>query len=137
MDLAVWTVTRILSDNRILPGGYSIVDYDVPVPADVVGHLTVEAVLKYWPFPQKIVDVLLGAGAMKVEIVEMAHTAQRVNIAPRKELTLGANEAARKAVVPGEATIAQAHGSTGFQPVTKPEIRAVSPTDDRNRPAEH
>jgi hypothetical protein len=103
VDLAVWTVTRILSDNRILPGGYNVVDYDVPVPADVEGPLTVEAVLKYWPFPQRIVDELVGAGAIKVEIVEMANATQRLNIAPPKELALETEEAARKVPAPGEA----------------------------------
>ena len=133
VNLEVWTVTHIISDNRILPGGYSVVEYEVPVPADIAGHLTVEAVLKYWPFPQKIVDVLLGEGAMKVEIVEMANATQRVNIVPRKQLALRADAAAGKA----ESGVDQKRGSTGLQPATKPQPRTVSATANRNWPSQH
>jgi hypothetical protein len=135
VDLEVWSVTRILSDNRILPGGYSVVDYYVPVPADVEGPLTVEAELKYWPFPQKIVDTLLGAGAMKVEIVGMANATQRVNIAPRKQFALGADEAALKVKIPVEHAVALAGGDTGFQTATNQPPKGVLLAPEQNRPS--
>ncbi len=80
VDLDVWTVTHIISDNRILPNGYSIVDYDVPVPQNIQGPLKVEATLKYWPFNQHTVDLLLGAGTLPVEIVDMASVAETVKV---------------------------------------------------------
>jgi hypothetical protein len=116
VDLEVWSVTRILSDNRILPGGYSMVEYDVPVPESVQGPLTAEAVLRYWPFPQKIVDTLLGPGALKVEIVEMAKATQRVNVEPRKQLALATDEAGQKPGVPGPGAETPDSGQPGLAP---------------------
>jgi hypothetical protein len=78
VDLEVWNVTHIISDNRILPGGYSMLEYEVPIPANTKGPLKVEATLKYWPFAQDTVDLLLGKGALQVEIVEMATASQTV-----------------------------------------------------------
>lgn len=78
VDLEVWNVTHLISDNRILPGGYSIVEYEVPIPQNIKGPVTLEATLKYWPFAQDTVDILLGKGALKVEIVEMATDTQSV-----------------------------------------------------------
>lgn len=71
VDLNVWEVDRILSDTRIQPNGYSIVDYTFQIPEDISGIVTLYAQLNYWPFPQKIVDELLGKDKLKVDIVNM------------------------------------------------------------------
>lgn len=84
VDLDVWTVTHVISDNRILPNGYSVVDYDVPIPHNARGPLKVEATLKYWPFNQATVDLLLGKGAMEVEIVDIASVAQDIRVSDSK-----------------------------------------------------
>ena len=77
------TFSGIISDNRILPGGYSIVEYDVPIPQNVNGIVTIEATLRYWPFPQKVVDELLREGNLKVEIVEMCKATQTIEVSQR------------------------------------------------------
>ena len=82
VDLNVWEATRVIADTRILPKGYSVVDYTFMIPASVKGPLTLKADLSYWPFPQKIVDELLGKGRMKVEIVRMASMEQQIEQAP-------------------------------------------------------
>ena len=74
VDLDVWLVDRILFDNRILPKGYQIVDYNFRVPEKVEGPLTIRADFNYWPFPQKIVDFLLGEGKLQVEVTQIATT---------------------------------------------------------------
>lgn len=79
VDLDIWLVERILSDNRILPKGYQIVDFNFRIPEGVEGPLTIRADLNYWPFPQKIVDFLLGEGKLQVEITQMATTSAIVN----------------------------------------------------------
>ncbi|NBI54705.1 multiheme c-type cytochrome [Photobacterium alginatilyticum] len=80
VDLNVWEVDRILSDTRILPNGYSIVDYTFLVPEEVTGDITLNADLKYWPFPQKLVDELLGKGKLKVDIVNMTSTKTTISV---------------------------------------------------------
>ena len=80
VDLNVWEVDRILSDTRILPNGYSVVDYTFLVPEEVTGDITLNATLKYWPFPQKLVDELLGKGKLKVDIVDMTSTKATISV---------------------------------------------------------
>jgi len=80
VDLNVWEVDRILSDTRILPYGYSIVDYTFLVPEDLSGDLTINANLNYWPFPQQLVDELLGEGKLKVDIVNMTSTKATIRV---------------------------------------------------------
>lgn len=77
--LDVWLVDKILYDNRILPKGYEIVDFNFLIPEGVEGPLTITADLNYWPFPQKIVDFLLGEGELQVEITQIATTSIIVN----------------------------------------------------------
>lgn len=80
VDIEVWKVTHIISDNRILPGGYSVIEYDVAIPDQVTGPVELTATLKYWPFSQETVDELLGKGTMNVEIVDMATDTQTVEV---------------------------------------------------------
>ncbi len=71
VDIAVWDVTHIISDNRILPKGYGLAEFDVYLPKETEGPFTLNATLNYWAFPQALVDYLLGEGAMKVDVVKM------------------------------------------------------------------
>ena len=80
VDLNVWEVDRVLSDNRILPKGYAIVDYTFVIPQEVQGPLTLSADLNYWPFAQSLVDELLGEGKMKVVITRMTSAEQKVDL---------------------------------------------------------
>ncbi|WP_232323298.1 multiheme c-type cytochrome [Photobacterium sp. J15] len=83
VELNVWEVDRILSDTRILPNGYSVVDYTFVVPEDISGNITLDATLNYWPFSQKLVDELLGEGKLKVDIVNM--TSAQIKLPVTKE----------------------------------------------------
>jgi hypothetical protein len=91
LDIEVWNATQILSDNRILPKGYDIREFSFLVPADAMGPITLSAELNYWPFPQKLVDFLLGKDKLQVKITQMAKAAQSV--------TLTANQASPKYLV--------------------------------------
>ncbi len=71
LDIEVWNATQILSDNRILPKGYDVREFSFVVPADAVAPVTLTAELNYWPFPQRLVDYLLGEGKLKVEVTRM------------------------------------------------------------------
>ncbi|WP_460233477.1 multiheme c-type cytochrome [Aurantivibrio plasticivorans] len=80
VDIEVWTVDRILSDNRILPNGYATETYRVPVPDNLNGLLTVNATLYYWPFSQAFADHLLGKDKINVSIEQLATTSQTIQI---------------------------------------------------------
>ena len=86
VDIEVWKVARVLKDNRILPMGYDVVEYEFEVPEGVVGPLTMEATLRYWPFPQKLVDLLLGEGKLEVQIVDIDTTEAVVSLEPISEV---------------------------------------------------
>lgn len=89
VDVNVWEADRILADTRILPNSYAILDYMIEIPEDAEGPLTYNAVLKYWPFPQSIVDTLLGKNKLIVDVVEMTNTSSQVDvIAPSYDLAL-------------------------------------------------
>lgn len=83
VELEVWKVTHIISDTRILPGGNSVVEYDIPIPETAHGPLKLDATLKYWPFAQETVDVLLGKGALEVEVVDLAATCETIDVRQR------------------------------------------------------
>ena len=78
VDIEVWNVDRILSDNRILPLGYSEVDYQVYIPNWVTPPLNVDVRLKYWPFSQAMADYLLGSNKIQVVVEELANTSSTV-----------------------------------------------------------
>lgn len=71
VEYAVWAVTHIISDNRILPNGKAQSVFAFIVPDDAVGPLKVSATLRYWPFPQGLVDELVGRGKIDVKITDM------------------------------------------------------------------
>jgi Zn-finger protein len=72
VDVNVWEADRILSDTRILPKSYTDVTYMFEIIGNATPPFRIQAKLNYWPFPQHIVDELLGKNKMKVDIVEMA-----------------------------------------------------------------
>ncbi|MFC4862753.1 multiheme c-type cytochrome [Pseudomonas sp. JS3066] len=82
LDIEVWNATQILSDNRILPKGYDVREFSFVVPADAVGPVTLTAELNYWPFPQRLVDYLLGANKLKVEVTRMGQVVRELPLGP-------------------------------------------------------
>ncbi|TVZ41512.1 cytochrome c554/c'-like protein [Alteromonadaceae bacterium 2753L.S.0a.02] len=81
VDVEVWNVTRILSDNRLLPNGSADVSYDFVVPDWASAPLQVNAKLQYWPFSQAVVDYLLGENRLQVQIETLATTLASIDIA--------------------------------------------------------
>jgi hypothetical protein len=78
----VWKITHIIADTRIPPEGVDVRDFLVPIPENAKGPFTLDAKLDYWPFPQALVDELLGAGKLPVEVVTMAAVNAKVPVAP-------------------------------------------------------
>ena len=82
VDTEIWLVNHIISDTRLLPNGYDIREFVVPIPANAEGPLKLEARLNYWPFSQALADALLGPGKLPVEIVTIASGTAEVAVAP-------------------------------------------------------
>jgi hypothetical protein len=82
VDTDIWLVNRVISDTRLLPNGYDIRNFAVPIPAKAEGPFKLEAKLNYWPFSQALADELLGPGALPVEIVTIASADTKAAIAP-------------------------------------------------------
>ncbi len=81
VEYAVWDVTHIISDNRILPNGKASAVFAFIVPEGAVGPLKAKATLRYWPFPQGLVDELVGEGKVDVKITDMTRTQVTVPMA--------------------------------------------------------
>lgn len=80
VDVEVWKATTILHDNRILPRGYADVSFDIPIPSDTKGKLTIKADLCYHSFSQAFVDHLLGKDAPKVPTVVMSSLTHQADV---------------------------------------------------------
>lgn len=85
VEVEVWKVTRVLSDNRILPRGYADVRFDVPIPADAQGELTITADLNYHSFSQHFVDHLLGEKAPRVPTELMVSLTRQIALAEDRD----------------------------------------------------
>ena len=85
VEVEVWKVTRVLSDNRILPRGYADVRFDVPIPADAQGKLTITADLNYHSFSQHFVDHLLGENAPRVPTELMVSLTRQIVLAEDRD----------------------------------------------------
>lgn len=72
IDVEVWRVERVISDNRLLPNGFAEVEYDFAVPEWATTPLNIDVRLKYWPFSQAMADYLLGENVLEVNIEEIA-----------------------------------------------------------------
>jgi Zn-finger protein len=67
-----WEIVRFESNTTIPPKGSATAAYGFELPADAKGPLTVTAALRYRSFDQGLANLLLGAGAPKIPVVEMA-----------------------------------------------------------------
>jgi len=66
-----WEIVRFESNTTIPPKGSATEAYSFELPADVKGPLAVTATLRYRSFDQELANLLLGAAAPKVPIVDM------------------------------------------------------------------
>jgi hypothetical protein len=82
VETEVWKVTHIIADTRLLPDGFDVRSFVVPVPANAKGPFNVTANLNYWPLSQAIADELLGPGKLPIEIVTMASANTRLPVTP-------------------------------------------------------
>ena len=78
VDIEVWRVDRILSDNRIMPMGHALEEFQFYLPRAVEGPITISARLNYWPFSQALADRLLGEGKITVDIEQIAEISQQL-----------------------------------------------------------
>lgn len=66
-----WEIVRFESNTTIPPKGEAAPSYAFVLPQDAKGPLTVTATLRYRSFDQGLANLLLGAGAPKVPVVDM------------------------------------------------------------------
>ena len=66
-----WEIVRFESNTSIPPKGSATPSYSFQVPADAKGPLSVTATLRYRSFDQGLANLLLGAAAPKVPVIEM------------------------------------------------------------------
>ncbi|MDE2491272.1 MAG: hypothetical protein KGM24_10520 [Elusimicrobia bacterium] len=73
---------KIASEKlRVIPPmGYDELPFDVKVPPGVAGPVEIRARLRYRKFNQSFVDWLVGAGKLKVPIVDMASSSSLVRL---------------------------------------------------------
>ena len=64
--------------TRVLPKRQVVEEFSFAIPGNAVGPITVRADLNYWPFPQKLADVILGPNKLRVDITRIASAASQV-----------------------------------------------------------
>ena len=69
-----WEIVRFESNTSIPPKGSATPSYSFELPADAKGPLSVQATLRYRSFDQGLANLLLGAGAPKIPVVDMVST---------------------------------------------------------------
>ncbi len=85
-----WAISRFTQVNTIPPKGYKYGRYAFNVPDDA-RSVTVTAKLHYRSFSQKLADVLLGKGKIKIPSVEMKSITKTYNVKDKK-LVITSNE---------------------------------------------
>ncbi|MHB8894179.1 MAG: multiheme c-type cytochrome [Candidatus Geothermincolia bacterium] len=66
-----WEIVRFESNTSIPPKGSATPAYSFVLPADAKGPLAVQATLRYRSFDQGLANLLLGAGAPQIPVVDM------------------------------------------------------------------
>jgi hypothetical protein len=66
-----WEVVRFESNTTIPPKGSATARYAFELPPDAQGPLTVEATLHYRSYDQAVANLLLGADAPKIPVIDM------------------------------------------------------------------
>lgn len=67
-----WEIVRFESNTTIPPKGSATAPYSFVLPAGAKGPLAVRATLRYRSYDQGLANLLLGAGAPRVPVVDMA-----------------------------------------------------------------
>ncbi len=66
-----WEIVHFESNTSIPPKGEAAPSYGFALPVDAKGRLTVTATLRYRSFDQGLANLLLGAGAPKIPVIDM------------------------------------------------------------------
>jgi len=77
-----WEIARFESIHTIPPKGVDVSSYAFLVPPGTKGKLTVTALLRYRSFSQGVANLLLGAKAPVVPVVDMASARGAVEAQP-------------------------------------------------------
>ncbi len=75
-----WEIVRFESNTSIPPRGAATPSYSFLLPADAQGPLTVKATLHYRSFDQELANLLLGAAAPRVPVIDMVSTSGEIPI---------------------------------------------------------
>ena len=90
-----WEIARFEQMNTIPPKGFRYGRYAFKLPADTKSF-KVEARLNYMSYDQAVADKLLGAGAVKVPMVEMKSLTRSFGAADLKPIDAPAKVSLRK-----------------------------------------
>jgi Zn-finger protein len=66
-----WEIVRFEKNTSIPPKGSATPSYSFVVPADAKGPIAVRATLRYRSYDQGLANLLLGAGAPKIPVIDM------------------------------------------------------------------
>ncbi|WP_041521953.1 multiheme c-type cytochrome [Gilvimarinus agarilyticus] len=91
VEVEVWRITHIMSDNRILPKGHALVDYYVDIPDELQGPITLTAKLHYWPFSQAFADELLGQDKLKVKVETITDIKESIDVDSSTKIAVNAD----------------------------------------------
>jgi len=75
-----WEIVRFESNTTIPPKGSTAVPYSLQVPAAAKGPISVQATLRYRSADQKLANVLLGAGAPKLPVIDMVTASGQIGV---------------------------------------------------------
>jgi hypothetical protein len=75
-----WEIVRFEANTAIPPKGAATPSYSFVVPADAKGTLAVRATLRYRSYDQALANLLLGAAAPKIPVVDMVSTNGEIRI---------------------------------------------------------
>ena len=87
-----WEISRFTEINTIPPKGYKYGKYAFNVPVDAKS-VTIHAKLHYRSFSQKLADLLLGDGKIKIPSVEMKMIEHTYEVKDRKLVVAASNDA--------------------------------------------
>jgi len=75
-----WLAEKVISDNRIPPGESKSEKFEIKIPKDTSGQITIDVKLRYRSAPQDLIYELLDSEAKKLPITDMASSRAVITI---------------------------------------------------------
>ncbi len=75
-----WEMVRFEYNRTIPPKGSALERFSFLVPKEAKGPLQVKVALRYRSYPQEVANLLLGAGAPVLPIVDMATVSRTIEL---------------------------------------------------------